>query len=108
VRFYTKKITHTRNIPPLYGKGQSLSPLRRQLLQGGAMRPIAIRLDSRTRAGLELLARVTGKSRAEHAAIALSAYVQERLEDLLARGVLKPGDRAEEAQDYPERRDLLV
>jgi predicted transcriptional regulator len=72
------------------------------------MRPIAIRLDSRTRAGLELLARVTGQSCAEHAAQALRAYVDSRLEALAAQGILKTGDDAGDSAAPPGRWDLLV
>ncbi|MDR1359524.1 MAG: hypothetical protein LBJ82_00965 [Deltaproteobacteria bacterium] len=72
------------------------------------MRPIAIRLDQRTRDGLELLSRVTGTSCAEHAALALRSYVQERLEDLAAGKILPAGTDSEETPVSPERWDLLV
>ena len=73
------------------------------------MRPIAIRLDDRTRYELELLARVTGQSCADHAARALRDYVQARMEALVAQGIITPGDGPEEGE-FPrrERWDLLV
>ncbi|MDR2076002.1 MAG: hypothetical protein LBP61_03590 [Desulfovibrio sp.] len=73
------------------------------------MRPIAIRLDDRTRWGLELLARVTGQSCAEHAARALRDYVQAHIEALVDQGKITPGDRPEEDKALPRGRwDLLV
>lgn len=69
------------------------------------MQPIVLRLEPRTRHNLEQVARVTGVSRADIVAEAVRAYVDARVEDLIAQGFLAAAD---EPPEGTERWNIIV
>mgnify|MGYP003618179364 CR=1 FL=1 len=74
------------------------------------MQPIVLRLDPRTRHNLEQISRVTGVSRPDIVAEAVRVYVDAKVGELVAQGVLALGEEpAEDASPIgQERWNILV